>query len=129
MRIPAACCGVFGLKPTFGRVSRQGVMPARSTLDCVGPLARDMDSLIAAMHAIAPTFTTPKLPHSLTIGVVGVAACAPVQVAVSQALARCGWPLASTQSTARPARLASISNFASLKSALQQMMRCHPAPS
>lgn len=93
VRIPAACCGVFGLKPTFGRVSRQGVMPARSSLDCVGPLARDMDSLIAAMHAIDPTFTTPKLPHSLTIGVVGVAACAPVQVAVSQALARCGWPL------------------------------------
>ncbi|MEX5669531.1 amidase family protein, partial [Pseudomonas neuropathica] len=43
VRIPAACCGVYGLKPTFGRVSRKGVMPAHSTLDCVGPLARDMD--------------------------------------------------------------------------------------
>lgn len=38
IRMPAACCGVFGLKPTFGRVSRKGVYPPSSSLDCVGPL-------------------------------------------------------------------------------------------
>lgn len=56
VRGPAACCGVFGLKPTFGRVSRYGVAPAESTLDCVGPFARDMHTLAAVMAAIAPGF-------------------------------------------------------------------------
>ncbi|MGK8208749.1 amidase [Burkholderia cenocepacia] len=56
IRGPAACCGVFGLKPTFGRVSRRGVAPAVSSLDCVGPFARDARTLAAAMAAIAPGF-------------------------------------------------------------------------
>jgi amidase len=56
IRGPAACCGVLGLKPTFGRVSRRGVAPAHSTLDCVGPFARDIDTLVDVMTAIAPGF-------------------------------------------------------------------------
>jgi aspartyl-tRNA(Asn)/glutamyl-tRNA(Gln) amidotransferase subunit A len=40
IRLPAACCGVTGLKPTLGRVSRAGVVPLCASLDCVGPLAR-----------------------------------------------------------------------------------------
>jgi len=40
VRIPAACCGVVGLKPTFGLVSKYGVMPLSWTLDHVGPFAR-----------------------------------------------------------------------------------------
>ncbi|AOJ34310.1 amidase [Burkholderia metallica] len=56
IRGPAACCGVAGLKPTFGRVSRRGVAPAETTLDCVGPFARDIRTLVAVMAAIAPDF-------------------------------------------------------------------------
>jgi amidase len=41
IRIPAASCGIVGLKTTFGRVSREGVHPRTSSLDCVGPFARD----------------------------------------------------------------------------------------
>ncbi|MDQ3203704.1 MAG: amidase [Pseudomonadota bacterium] len=89
VRIPAACCGVFGLKPTFGRVSRKGVMPAHSTLDCVGPLARDMDRLIEAMHVIDPTFKAlAALPENLSIGVVAVHADEQIHAVVNQALAR-----------------------------------------
>ncbi|MEM3684431.1 MAG: amidase [Conexivisphaerales archaeon] len=39
IRIPAALCGVFGLKPTYGRVSKYGVFPLSKTLDHVGPIA------------------------------------------------------------------------------------------
>ena len=41
IRIPAALCGVVGLKPTLGRVSVAGTIPLSPTLDCVGPLARN----------------------------------------------------------------------------------------
>ena len=56
IRMPAACCGIYGLKPTFNRVSRVGIMPAESTLDCVGPFARSIDMLIHAMEIILPGF-------------------------------------------------------------------------
>lgn len=56
IRGPAACCGVIGLKPTYGRVSRRGVAPRESTLDCVGPFARDMQTIVAAMQAITADF-------------------------------------------------------------------------
>ena len=40
IRLPATCCGVTGLKPTFGLISRAGVVPLCASLDCVGPIAR-----------------------------------------------------------------------------------------
>ncbi|QIC62246.1 amidase [Acinetobacter schindleri] len=61
IRLPAACCGIYGLKPTFGRVSRQGILPESSTLDCVGPFANEMTMLIQAMTIIDPTFSSEKL--------------------------------------------------------------------
>ena len=53
VRVPATCCGVVGLKPTFGRVSRQGVHPEKSSLDCVGVFARDITMIKQAMSVIA----------------------------------------------------------------------------
>jgi len=40
IRLPAACCGLVGMKPTYGRVSRYGAMPLSKSLDTVGPLTR-----------------------------------------------------------------------------------------
>ena len=56
IRMPAACCDIYGLKPTFGRVSRKGILPEYSTLDCVGPFASNLTMLIQAMQIIDPTF-------------------------------------------------------------------------
>ncbi|KAB0651427.1 amidase [Burkholderia diffusa] len=66
IRGPAACCGVVGLKPTFGRVSRRGVAPTDTTLDCVGPFARDVRTLAAVMAAIAPGFDPTRATAPVT---------------------------------------------------------------
>ncbi len=53
IRIPAALCGVVGLKPTFGRVSVHGVVPLASSFDHVGPLARCVADAALLLEAIA----------------------------------------------------------------------------
>ncbi len=53
IRIPAAACGVAGLKPTLGRVSRRGVVPLSWSLDTVGPMARTVEDVALLMDAIA----------------------------------------------------------------------------
>lgn len=56
IRMPAACCGVFGLKPSYGRVSRVGVKPEQSSLDCVGPFAASVAMIETAMQIIDPSY-------------------------------------------------------------------------
>ena len=53
IRLPAALCGVVGLKPTYGRVSRHGVLPLAWSLDHAGPLARTVDDVAIVLGAIA----------------------------------------------------------------------------
>lgn len=53
IRIPAACCGVTGLKPTFGRVSCHGVVPLARSLDHAGPIARTAADAALVLQAIA----------------------------------------------------------------------------
>jgi Asp-tRNA(Asn)/Glu-tRNA(Gln) amidotransferase A subunit family amidase len=54
IRIPSACCGTAGLKPTFGTWSTEGVYPLVRDLDHVGPMARTVDDLHAIWDALLP---------------------------------------------------------------------------
>ena len=53
IRLPAAACGIVGLKPTFGLVPTQGVIPLSFTLDHVGPLCRCVEDTALVLGAIA----------------------------------------------------------------------------
>jgi aspartyl-tRNA(Asn)/glutamyl-tRNA(Gln) amidotransferase subunit A len=71
IRLPAACCGVVGLKPTYGRVSRAGVMPLSWSYDHVGPLVRTVRDaalllgLIAGHDALDATSSRRAVPDYL----------------------------------------------------------------
>ena len=72
IRLPAAACGLVGVKPTFGRVSRHGVMPLSFTLDTVGPLARGVADAALILQTIAgpdpndPTTGSEPVPDYLS---------------------------------------------------------------
>jgi len=53
IRLPASCCGVVGLKPTYGRVSARGVFPLSWSLDHVGPITTSVADAAIVLQAIA----------------------------------------------------------------------------
>ena len=57
IRIPAAFCGIVGLKPTFGLVSLEGCFPLAPSYDHAGPMARDVAGCSAMMEVLADGFT------------------------------------------------------------------------
>jgi amidase len=81
IRNPSAWCGVVGLKPTYGRVSRHGVFPLGMTLDHVGPITRSVADAAAVLEVIAGADTddassldapVPECSAALSRGVRGV---------------------------------------------------------
>lgn len=87
IRVPSSLCGVFGLKPTFGRLSRRGSFPFVASIDHLGPFARSVEDLAATYDAMQgpdpldrachATHAQPTLPdvndgvRELRIGVLG----------------------------------------------------------
>ena len=61
IRIPAACCGIVGFKPTHGLVSLDGCFPLAPSFDHAGPMTRDVDGCIRMMAALAPGVTATEL--------------------------------------------------------------------
>jgi amidase len=62
VRIPAAFCGLAGLKTTFGRISLEGVWPLAPSLDTVGPIAADVAGLTVGMALLEPGFAVTQSP-------------------------------------------------------------------
>ena len=72
VRIPAACCGIVGFKPTYGLVPIEGCFPLAPSFDHVGPMARDVAECERMMAALVPGFA-PATVGSLSELKLGVA--------------------------------------------------------
>ncbi len=88
VRIPAAMCGVVGLKPTYGRISVTGVVELAQSLDCVGPICRSVEDAAVMMNALAgydsgdvhsESRSVPDYTESLSDSVSGMKAGTPRQ--------------------------------------------------
>jgi len=85
IRIPAACCGVVGLKTTWRRVPLDGVWPLAPSFDTVGPMARDVAGLVVGMELLEPGFA-PAGAVDTTVGRLRLPARPEIDAAIDRAL-------------------------------------------
>src|SRR5215217_9693772 len=79
IRIPAACCGIVGFKPTHGLVSLEGCFPLAPSWDHVGPMARTVADCVAMMEVLAPAFRPTEVSlDDVRVGVAWLDGCDPL---------------------------------------------------
>ena len=89
IRIPAACCGVVGLKTTAGRVALEGVLPLAPSLDTVGPMARTVAGATHGMALLEPGFAlAPRV--AARVGRIRLPAEGRIDAAIDAALSAAG---------------------------------------
>ena len=89
VRIPAACCGVVGLKTTHGRIPVAGVWPLAPSLDTVGPMARDVAGVGTGMRLLEPGFA-PAADVAGAVGRLRLGADARIEAAIDACLRAAG---------------------------------------
>jgi amidase len=92
IRVPAAFCGITGLKTTHGRISLAGVWPLAPSLDTVGPMARDVAGVAAGLALLEPGFSV-GVSAARRVGRIrpaGIDVDPVIDAAVDAALTRCG---------------------------------------
>jgi amidase len=92
IRVPAAFCGITGLKTTYGRVPLSGVWPLAPSMDTIGPMARDVAGVAAGLALLEPGFSA-DVAAAVRVGRIrpaGVDVDPVINAAVDAALARCG---------------------------------------
>jgi amidase len=96
IRVPAAFCGITGLKTTHGRISLDLVWPLAPSLDTVGPMARDVAGVAAGMALLEPGFAVDAV-SGVRLGRIrpdGFEVDPDIDAAVDNALMRCGLEVA-----------------------------------
>lgn len=91
IRIPAACCGIVGLKTTYGRVSLEGILPLAPSLDTIGPMATTVAGVVEGMRLLEPGFEPAAPDQPVTIGRVRLPADNWVDEAIDAALRQAGF--------------------------------------
>jgi len=84
IRIPAAICGVTGLKPTYGRVSRYGAFPVSHSHDHIGPLARSAADCAVLFQVIAGRDTADATTSTRCVDCVGTSSLKDIRVGISR---------------------------------------------
>jgi aspartyl-tRNA(Asn)/glutamyl-tRNA(Gln) amidotransferase subunit A len=85
VRIPAAYCGVYGLKPSAGAVSQRGLELVAEQYDTIGPLARSPDDLEALFHVLADAQPPRAFTHTILLHDLGGVRCEPGVIAAYEA--------------------------------------------
>lgn len=75
VRIPAAYCGVYGIKPTPGAVADDGLVPLSRRFDAIGPLARSLDDLETVLSVLMPLGQTAVVPYPMALQGLGGVRC------------------------------------------------------